>query len=841
MPSLRLAARTLLRAPFVTAVAVASLALGIGANTAIFSLIHRVLLRPLPVAEPEQLVNVLAQGPNPGSQSCTWSGPCSVIFSYPMFRDLERGQTVLTGLAAQRIVGADVAFRGTSLSGLGSGVSGSYFSVLGLTPALGRLLGPEDDRTIGGGPVAVLSHRYWTTELGADRSVLDQTILINGRAFTIVGVGPEGFDGTTLGTRSRVFVPITMVAHMGMESEEVYERRTRYWLYLFGRLKPGVSPEAAASQINSVYHPIINNVEVELQSGIADQMLAQFREKVVRVEPGSRGQSNMQGQTRMPLLLLIGVTAIVLLVACTNVANLLLARAASRQGEMAVRSSLGAQRSQLVAQLMVESAIVAVLAGGLSILVAHGTLGLITSFLPQDVIRNVEVRIDTPVLTFAAMLSIGTAFVFGLLPALQATRPDLLAVIQASAGRGSAGRSAARFRTSLVTAQIALSMALLCAAGLFVRSLINVARVELGLRTDSVVTFVVSPSQMGHSPGQRAALFRRIEESLTAVPGVTGVSSATVPILVGWSNGGDVDVEGFEATLESDVNTRNNRVGPGYFATLGIPVLVGREFLPSDDVGTLPVAVVNEEFVRKFQLDEGAIGRRVTEGNPLVPRRPGEERRSYQIVGVVRNAAYNEVKRDDAQPLFFTAHRQDSTTGRLVFYVRTSISASTIVRAIPPLVAGVDPNLPVSELTTLPQLVKENVYLDRMITTLSAAFALLATMLAAVGLYGVLAYNVTLRTREIGVRMALGADPGRVRSLVVRQVAVMTAVGGAIGILAAFGIGRLAQSILFGMPGHDLPAFLAAAVTITGVALVAAYAPARRASRIHPTQALRGD
>ena len=840
MPSLRLAVRTLIRTPFVTFVAVASLALGIGANTAIFSLIQRFLLRPLPVPAPEELVNVLAQGPNPGSQSCNAAGNCAVVFSYPMFRDLEKGQTVLTGLAAHRIIGADLAFRGKSLSGEGVAVSGSYFPVLGLAPALGRLLGPDDDRAIGGHPVAVLSYRFWSGELGADPSVLNQTILVNGAALTVVGVGPPGFDGTTLGTRARVFVPITMYGTVD-PGFNAFQNRINYWVYLFGRLKPGVSREQAVTRLNALYHPIINDVELQLQAGISDQMLARFKTKVVRLEPGSQGQSNLRGQTSTPLLLLIGLTAIVLLVACTNVANLLLARAASRAAEMAVRSSLGAQRRQLMGQLLTESAILAVLAGGLSLLVAQGTLGLITSFLPGDLTRNIPFAIDGSVLWFAAALSIGTAFLFGVLPALQATRPDLLSVIKANAGRGSVGRGAARFRSSLVTAQIALSMALLCSAGLFVRSLVNVGRVALGVRIDSVVSFALSPGQMGYPPQQRAALFRRVEEELAAVPGVTGVTSAQVPILTGWSNGGDVDVEGFKTTAEGDVNTRRNEVGPGYFRTLGIPVLRGREFLPSDGVGTPRVVIVNEEFVRMFGLGATAIGRRVTEGNALVPRLPGETRQDYQIVGVVKNSAYNQVKEEKAQPLFFKAHRQDSTTGRLVIYARTSIATSAIIRAIPPLVAKIDPNLPVADLTTLPQQVKENVYLDRMITTLSAAFAALATLLAAVGLYGVLAYNVTLRTREIGVRMALGADAGRVQALVTRQVGVMTAIGGTIGIVAAFGIGRAAQSLLFGLKGFDLAAFLGAAIAISTVALAAGYAPARRASRIPPTQALRAE
>ncbi len=838
MPDLKLAVRTLIRTPFVTGVAIASLALGIGANTAIFSLIQRLLLRSLPVNQPSQLVNIHAQGPNPGSQSCSQAGGCAVIFSYPMYRDLEKDQTALAGIAAHRTIGADLSFRNKTVSGDGMLVSGSYFTVLGLRPALGRLLGPEDDRTVGGHPIVVLSHRYWTNELGSDPSVLDQTILVNGESMTIVGVGPEGFEGTTLSVRPRIFAPITMsrilTGWLGF-----YEQRNNYWLYVFGRLAAGGTPEAAARHLNSIYQPIIREIEAPQLVGVSDDLMNRFKAKVVQVEPGHQGQSTIHAQTTTPLMLLLVVTGIVLLVACTNVANLLLARAANRSAEMAIRSSLGAQRGQLVGQLLTESAILAVVAGGASLVVAQATLGLIISLLPAEVTRSMELGMDGSVLLFAGALSLGTTFIFGLLPALQATRADLLGVIKANSGRNAGTRRATRFRGALVTAQIGLSMALLCAAGLFLRSLINVNRVELGVRTENVVSFALSPIQMGYTPVERRNLFRQVETALAGIPGVTGVTSAQVPILVGWSNGNDVDIEGFEVTPDTDVNSRSNWVGPDYFKTLGTSVLMGREFTTADDAGAPRVVVVNEEFARKFKLGNEVIGRRVSFGNRL-SRAPDAQVTWYQIIGLVQNAAYDNVKADP-RPLIFRAVHQDTLAGRLVFYARSSGSPVPVLRAVPPLVAKLAPDLPVTELRTMEQQARDNVYLDRMITTLSTAFGFLATLLAAVGLYGVLAYNVTLRTREIGVRIALGADAGRVQALIVRQVGIMTAIGSVLGLAAAFVIGRAAQSLLFGLASFDLLAFGGAALVIAGVAMAAGYLPARRAARVPPTEALRAE
>ncbi|MHB1223459.1 MAG: ABC transporter permease, partial [Gemmatimonadaceae bacterium] len=790
MVNLKLALRSLTRTPFVTGVAVVSLALGIGANAAIFSLFDQMLLRPLPVREPAQLVNLQAPGPKPGSQTCNQAGDCEVVFSYAMFRDLERTQGVLTGLAGHRSFGANLAVKGQTPQNVeGMMVSGSYFDVLGLTPALGRLLGPADDRTIGANYVAVLSHGYWSSQLGSDPGVLGQTITVNGRPMTIVGVAPRGFDGTTLGTLPRVFVPISMRAQLepGFDG---FDNRRSYWVYLFGRLKPGVSMTQATSALNAAYRPIVNDVEAPLQEGMSEQTLARFRSKEMVVEPGVRGQSSVEGEARTPLVLLLGITGVVLLIACANIANLLLARAASRNLEMAVRLSLGATRMQVVTQLLAEACLLALMGGVASLLVARWTLAGVAAILPPEAVATLHFELDLQVMLFAAALAVATGLLFGMFPALHSTRPDLITTIRANTGQPSGARAAARFRTSLVTAQIALSMALLISAGLFLRSLVNVSRVELGLDAENVATFGISPELNGYEPVRSLALFRRAEEELAAIPGVTGVAVARIPLLAGSNWGSDVSVEGFEKGPDTDANARYNEVSPGYFRVLGTQLLAGREFTDADIVGSPQVAVVNEAFAKKFGLGREAVGKYMSDG--------GDDSLDTQIVGLVRDSKYSQVK-DEVPPLFFMPYRQSSSIGSASFYVRTAIEPEQLLRALPGAVKKLDPTLPVEELKTLPMQVRENVFLDRMISTLSAVFAVLATLLAAVGLYGVLAYTVAQRTREIGVRMALGAAGRHVRAMVLRQVGLMVLVGSVVGIAAAVGLGRLAGSLLFGL------------------------------------------
>ncbi|HEX5971520.1 MAG TPA: ABC transporter permease [Gemmatimonadaceae bacterium] len=831
MRNIRLAARMLLKAPFVTAIAVLSLALGIGANAAIYSMFNQLLLRPLPVRDANQLVNLSAPGPAQGSTSCGQAGTCQEIFSYAMFRDLEKAQTPFTGIAAHRSFGTSLSYNNEPITGDGTMVSGSYFPVLGLAAAKGRLIGPDDDKVIGANYVAVLSHAFWQTRLGGDPGVVGKLITINGRPYTIIGVAPEGFAGTTAGERPMVYVPISMRGQLQRFSQ--FDNRRSYWIYLFARLKPGVSREAAAQSINGVYHAIINDVEAPLQEGMSDQAMAKFRAKKILLDPGARGQSTMHREAKVPLLMLFAVTGMVLLIACANIANLLLARGASRATEMGVRLALGGTRRKLVAQLLTESLLLAALGGVASLLVAQWTLAAIGHLLPPDAMETMDFQVGWPVIGFCALLSVITGVAFGLFPALHSTRTDLISTIRAGAGQiTGGGRAAARFRTGLVTAQIALSMALLIMSALFLRSLVNVSRVDLGIKVDHVATFEIVPQRMGYDSARSALLFDRVTEELGALPGVTGVSGSVIPLLAGSNWGNSVNVQGYTCAPDENCDARFNAVGTDYFSTFGVRLIAGREFTVADRVGSARVAIVNQAFVRRFKLGDEAVGKFIgDEGNDSL---------TVQIVGVVPDVKYSQVK-DSIPPVYYRPWRQDANVGALNFYVRSSTPPEQMLATIRETMKRIDPTLPVEELKTMPQQVKENVFLDRMISILASAFALLATLLAGIGLYGVLSYSVTQRTREIGVRMALGADAPHVRRLVLKQVGVMLLVGGGIGVAAAIALGRAAKSLLFELQGHDPGAMAAAVVLLAVVAFAAGFIPARRAAMVNPMNALRYD
>lgn len=834
MRNLKLAARMLLRTPFVTTIAVLSLALGIGANAAIFSLFDQILLTPLPVPAPEQLINLGAPGPKPGMQNCQQAGDCDVVFSYAMFRDLERTQSVLTGVAAHTTFGASLAVKNEPTVGRGVLVSGSYFPTLQVQAAQGRLLSQADDQVVGANYVTVLGHTFWTDKFGSDPNAVGQSMIINGRSFTIVGVVPEGFYGTTLGVRPDVYLPLTMWGSVQPSSNQNrFERRNAYWLYLFGRRNPEISLAQADAALNGLYQPIINEVEAPLQEGMSDQTMKRFRTKRMTVEAGAQGQSQVHGDARTPLVLLFGVTGVVLLIACANIANLLLARGAGRSAEMGVRLALGATRRQLLSLLLTESVLLALLGGAASLVVAQWTLSFMGTMVPADAVSTLRFELQPSVVLFAAALAIVTGLVFGMFPALHSTRSDLISVIRAGAGQLTGGKAAARFRASLVTVQITLSMALLISAGLFLKSLMNVSRVDLGVNVRQLATFALSPSQVGYDSVRAAVYYARVEEELASIPGATGVTSAVVPLLGGNNWGTDVFVQGFPRGPDADNHSRFNMIGAGYFTTLGVPMLSGRDFTASDSRGGSKVAIVNETFANKFKLGRDAVGKFLTDDTK-------RDTLDIQIVGLIPDIRYSDVK-DTVPPVFYTPWRQAGDVGGMYFLLKSSLPPEQMLGAIREVVKRIDATVPVEELRTMPQQVRDNVFLDRMISILSAAFAVLATLLAGVGLYGVLSYSVAQRTREIGVRMALGADRAQVRGLVMKQVGWMTAIGGVLGIAAALGLGKAARSLLYGLEGHDLMVFSLSVILLALVALAAGFIPARRASQVDPMQALRYD
>ena len=833
MNLLKFAFRTLAKTPFLTGLAVMSLGLGIGANGAIFSLFDQILLKPLPVNEPQQLVNLSAPGPKSGRTSCTSEGSCEDIFSYAMFKDLQGAETGLSGIALHRTFGANLATTESTTSGAGLWVSGNYFTLLGVQPALGRLLGPSDDERFGGHPVAVLSYRYWDRQLGQDPSVLNSTIVVNGQPLTVIGVAASDFDGTTLGFRPDVFVPVTMRAALTPTWDD-FDNRRSYGFYLMGRLPDGVSIEQAGLAINLIYSGILNEVEAPLQEGMSDSGLQRFKARQIVLEDGFRGQSSIQNSAGAPLAFLLGVTGLVLIIACANIANLLLARGAGRAREMAIRGSMGASRRHLLGQLVTESTILATLGGLAGVVVARWTLTFMIRAIPPDELGGLTASLSPSVLGFTAALALSTGFLFGLYPALNSSKQDLVSMLKAGGGQPSAGRRAARFRATLVTTQIAISMTLLITAGLFIRSLVNVSTVDLGIHTENVVTFGLSPELNGYGAERTMAFFQEVERDLAAIPGVTGVTAALVPLMSGSSWGSSMAVEGFDSGPDTNENSRMNSVGPGYFSAMGMPLIAGREFSESDVTGAPEVVIVNEAFVKKFNLNA-----REAVGTFISDEGFGSET-DMQIVGVVQDATYSDVKQV-AEAVFFTAYRQQDWIGWLTFYVHADLDPSQIIGAIPPAVARLDPNLPVESIKSMETVVRENTFADRLISTLAAAFAVLATLLASIGLYGVLAYTVAQRTREIGVRMALGAQTQNVSAMVLKQVGRMAVIGGVIGIAGSIALARAAQALLFGMEGTDPLMIIAVSLILGMVVFAAAYLPARRASRVNPIQALQSE
>ncbi|RPI57064.1 MAG: ABC transporter permease [Acidobacteria bacterium] len=827
---LRSAIRSLRRTPVLSLAAIASLALGIGANAAIFSAFNQSLLQRLPVSKPEELVTLSAPGEKRGRVSSSNSGGPEAVFSYPLFRDLERGQQVFAGLAAHRDVPANVAHRGRTSNERALLVSGSYFPVLGLQPALGRLLAPADDQTAGAHRVAVLSHAYWRSRFGEDPSILNDTLMINGEPMTVVGVAPRGFHGTTREDSPDVFVPLMMSAAIHSDYDALESRRD-HWLYLFGRLKPGIARAAAESSMHAVFRGIMHNIESPQFSGTA-QARERYVSRRLLLADGARGEQPNRGEMIPVFVLLFSSTGIVVLIACANIANLLLARGVSRAGEFAVRLSLGARRGQIVTQLLTESLLLAVLGGLAGLFVGRALQEVLRGLLP-GVAETQGFGVDAPVLVFGLGLSLVTALIFGMLPAFHSTRVRVATLARAQAGLTSAGGGGA-LRSALVASQIALALALLVVAGLFTRSLVNVGRVDLGMQISNLTTFRISPVLNGYTAERSQALFEQLDDQLSAVPGVRSVTQSTIPLLEGSDASANLTVQGFAAGPDTDTDASTSSIGSRFFSTLGIPLIAGREFTRADSSVSQHVAVVNESFARKFNLGPNAIGTRMELGRNDKPKF------DIEIVGLVRDAKYSEVK-DEIPPQFFLPHRQRDTRGAMNYYVRSSLDSSLINPAISRIVGALDSNLPIENLRSMEDQVRERSRTDALLARVSTGFAALATLLAAVGLYGVLAYSVAQRTPEIGVRLALGADAARIRGMVLGHVGRLTLVGVGVGLAGAVVLGRLAASMLFRVDGIDPVVMSAAVAAVVAVALAAATIPAFRASRIDPAAALRAE
>ena len=819
---LRYAVRLFTKSPGFTFVAVVVLALGIGANTAIFSLVNGALLRPLSgVSNPDELV-LLERSRNGRASS---SG-------YPDYADYRDNNTTLAGLAAH--CGTPLTFDNGQAERLrGDLVTGNYFGLLGVKAALGRLITQDDDTEPGSNPVAVLSHGLWLRAFGGDLDVLGQTIRLNNYDFTIIGVADRDFAGTEKGTSFDVWIPIKMQAQaMPRTMGRVwFSDRSAGWLTLFGRLKPGVSLSRAQAELATVAKQL-EQTYPNMNSGGSLVLLA-----------GLGLDADDRTSLRNFLGLLAAAVALLLLIACTNVANLLLVRATARRKEVAVKLALGATRSRLVRQLLTEGLMLSLTGGALGVLLAPWAAGLIQTFQqPAYALRGMDISLDARVLIFTALLSVLTGIVFGLVPALQASNPDLVTALKD--GSPATGANKSRLQSRLVVAQIAFSLLLLIGAGLAVRTMQKVLTMDRGFDSDNLVLMSMDLTIQNYTEAKGRAFYEELLNRVEALPGVASASLAKTVPPNDWSDRLNVFLPSEEPPPEvlrtrDDLGLRvdANRIAPRYFRTLGIPLVEGREFSFADRLGSTPVAIVSKKLAERLWPGESAVGKRLAvpfwhEPRPLV-----------EIIGVARDTKYRSLLEDVPMLVYLPEMQTYDGRATLVVRVESRLSSdpnpSSLMPAIREQVAAIDKNLPVFAIKTMDEQIASTLWQQRMLVGLIGLFGLLALVLAAIGLYGIIAHWVGLRTREIGIRMALGAQPSDVKSLVVRQGLWLAFKGIALGLVSAFALTRLMSSLLYGVSATDPLTFVVASVLLAGVALGASFAPARRATKVDPMIALR--
>jgi predicted permease len=818
------------KSPVLAGAALLSLALGIGANTAIFSLTDQVLLRSLPVKDPGQLVLFSAEGRKSGFVETNYDD--NYAFSYPMYCDFRDRAPALAGAVARFPMRLSMSSGDRTELVQGDLVSGTYFGVLGVGTVLGRPLTPADDRVGSPNEVAVLSYNLWKSRFAMAPSVLNQTLRLNGRTMAIVGVAQPGFKGVGAGESADLFVPITLQPRLTQMFDGLANRRG-YWLNIFARLKPGTARQQAESAMNVFWRPILEE-EARNTPRASQKYREQFVARHLTLMPGARGISAVRDQASGPLIVLMSMAGLLLLIACANIANLLIARAAGRQKEIAVRLAIGAGRARLLRQLLIEGGSLSLAGGLLGILAAYWTGDLLLDLLPaSSSMRGVTAQPDARVLLFALALSIVTGVVFGLAPAWETFRTNVSVALKEQAAGAMGSAAQVRFRKALVIAQVGLSLVLLIGAGLFARSLYNLKQIDPGFRSGHLIAFAVQPSLNGYDQARTQSLYDRLHDGIAALPQVRGVALAEIALLSGEIDMAGIVVPGYEPKEGERMSVRENFVGPDYFSSMGIPLVMGREITRQDGPNAPKAAVINEQFARKYFGAENPIGRRVH--TTAKKDDPGTE-----VVGVVRDSKHADL-REDPEPFVYYPYVQHDSIMRMTFYVRTSQDPSALASALRAAVRGADSNVPVFDMKTVEQQIDEDVFAERLVAMLSTFFGALATLLAAIGLYAVMAYTVSRRTREIGLRMALGAARREVLSMVMREVGLLALFGVAIALPTAFALSRLVQAQLYNVKGSDPAIFAIASVLIAAVAAAAGLIPAVRATRIDPMTALRNE
>jgi len=857
---LRYGFRMLLKQKGLTAVALLSLALGIGANTALFSIVDAMLLKMLPVKDPDQLVLFKSVAPqdfsvgsyNGSSNKDEQTGLINrTSFAYQTYQRLREQQGPMSDIFAYGGVNLNVTADGQADVAGGQAVSGNYFAALGVQPAAGRLLTDEDDKA-GAPPVAVLSHRYWQKRFGGDAAIVGKQINLNNVPFTVVGVSAKGFEGTmNVGTTLDVSIPLTLEPQLYADKDRSYLNGAGvWWLRIMGRLKPGVTREQAQAQLENAFlqsvleHRAARQAAAKARGGNAVSDLDPKQYPRLVADSGGQGEMYRRKYYAPSLYMLLGVVGLVLLIACANVANLLLSRATGRQKEIGLRLALGASRRRLIRQLLTESLLLSVLGGLLGIIFAIWIKdGLIAvSDWGGRGMNTLEPRLDWRVLGFTLGLSLLTGIIFGLAPAWRTTRVDLTPSLKDS-GRGSSAVHRSLLSRGLVVVQVALSLVLLVGAGLFVRTLLNLQRVDTGFNTQNLLLFEVEPALIGYKDEKLRQVYGQISERLEAVPGVQGVTFSRMALLSQSSHTSSVFLrEALNATPDSEGRIAESGEGhrlivrENFLQAMGIPLLSGRTFGPQDDTKSPKVVVVNQTFANKFFPNENAVGKRFT----FDTKKPDE----LEIVGICKDAKYTS-QRDETPPTVYSSYRQERPLASATFEVRTAGDPAATIGSVRSVVREIEPNLPVMNVKSQVEQADETLRMERLFAKLLTLFALLAQQLAAIGLFGVLAYTVAQRTHEIGIRMALGADRASVLRMIVKQGMTLAVLGVILGLVGAYVLTRYLESwislskMLFGVKVSDPLTYGAIAVLLTVVALIACYIPARRATKVDPLIALR--